>query len=103
MPVMKRVSAWPYMHSSSWSLTTRRLQLSPDGPGNVQSCVGLFLIIRLLFSSIDHCVATPSGVTLAPGMRCMQDGSSGMVQWWLTSLEKTLSSASLFACISADL
>ena len=84
-------------------MITRRLQLSPDGPGKVQSCVGRFLTIRLLFSSIDHCVATPSGVTLAPGIRGMLVGSKGIAQWWLTSFEKTLFSAVAFSGSSADL
>ena len=103
MPVMKRERAWPYIHSSSSSRLTRMLQLRPDGPGKEQSCVGRRLMILSFCSFIDHWVATPSGVTLAPGISGIVDGKKGMVQWWRTSLEKALSRAVLLSVSCADL
>ena len=103
MPVMNLVSACPYLHSSSSSFITRLLQLRPDGPGNAQSCVGRRLMIRSFFSLIDHWVATPSGVTLAPGISGMLTGRMGIAQWCFTSLVNALSRACLLSSSSADL
>ena len=103
IPVMNLVSAWPYLHSSSSSFITRLLQLNPDGPGKVQSCVGRRLMIRSFVSFMDHWVATPSGVTLAPGISGMLAGRIGIAQWCFTSLVKALSRASLLSASRADL
>lgn len=82
---------------------TRLLQLRPEGPGKVQSCVGRRFVILSFFSLIDHWVATPNGVTLAPGIRCMIWGKIGMAQWCFTSLEKAFWRARLLSGSLADL
>lgn len=103
IPCRNRFRAWPYRQSSNRSLITLLLQLWPDGPGNVQSCVVRRLTIRLLSASMVHCIATPIGVTLAPGICLMQLGWIGMAQLCPTSLLKALSRAVLFAGTVADL
>ena len=94
--------AWPYLQSGTSSFMTRRLQLSPEGPGKVQSCVVLLLRILSPAAFMDHCTATPNGVMLAPGMSGIADGRSGMAHWDFTSLLKALKSASLFSFNTVD-
>ena len=102
MPCRKRRRAWPYLQLLSDSLITLLLQLFPDIPGNEQSCVVRRFSYRLLFSSMDHCTATPKGVTQAPGMCLIHSIVSGRAHWALTSFVNDLCRASLFAAILAD-
>jgi hypothetical protein len=82
---------------------TRLLQLAPEGPGKVQSCVVRRLTIRFPSASIDHWMATPRGVTLAPGMSSMHDGKMGMAHSYWTSLLNDLCRAAMFSGVWADL
>jgi hypothetical protein len=91
------------VHSVSKSFWTLLLQLAPDGPGKVQSCVVRLLTIRLPLASIDHCIATPKGVMLAPGICSMQLGVMGIAHSYSTSLLKDLMSAAMFSGVWADL
>ena len=82
---------------------TLLLQLFPDGPGKVQSCVVRRFWILSPVALIVHWIATPSGVTLAPGIFRMESGRRGSAQLCATSLLKALSRACLFAVSEADL
>ena len=81
---------------------TLLLQLLPDVPGKVQSCVVRFFSYRSFFSLIDHCVATPSGVIQACGMCLMLSMVMGMAHWEATSLSNDFVRASLFSFVFAD-
>ena len=78
------------------------LQLSPEGHGKVQSCVGLRLMILSPLAFMDHCIATPNGVILAPGMSGTEEGKSGMAHCDLTSFWNALKRANLFAFRTVD-
>ena len=52
---------------------------------------------------IVHWTATPSGVTLAPGIFVMHSGSIGNAQLWATSLLKAFWRACLLSISDADL
>ena len=82
---------------------TLLLQLSPDGPGKVQSCVvrRLMTLSPLWFS--DHCVATPRGVMLAPGMSLIAEGEMGIAHCACTSLAKDVTRALVFSGVVVDL
>ena len=60
-------------------------------------------MILLLSASMLHWMATPRGVTLAPGICVMHDGRMGIAQLYRTSLLNALSSAASFSGTSADL
>ena len=75
------------------SLITLLLQLSPDGPGKVQSCVVRRLMTLSPFWFSDHCVATPRGVMLAPGMSLIAVGEMGIAHCACTSLAKDFTRA----------
>ena len=77
-PWRKRRKAWPNWQSGTSSFLTLRLQLRPEGPGKVQSWVVRLFRILSPTALMDHWTATPKGVTLAPGMRRMQEGVIGM-------------------------
>ncbi len=79
------------------------LQLAPEGPGNVQSCVVRRFSILFPFASMDHCMATPNGVTLAPGMFSMHSGVMGIAHLYCTSLLNDLLSALMLSVVWADL
>ena len=82
----------------------RLLQLRPEGPGKVQLWVVRLFMTRSLDALIVHWMATPSGVTLAPGICLMHDGDMGIAQQYLTSLSNALSKAASFSVgVVADL
>ena len=84
-PWRKRLRACPNLQSGTSSFWTRRLQLSPEGPGKVQSCVVLRFKILSPAALMDHWTATPSGVMLAPGISLMIEGVIGIAHWFFTS------------------
>ena len=59
------------MHGSNDSEMVLLLQLSPEGPGKVQSCVVLRFSILFPFLSMLCWMATPKGVMEAWGMSLM--------------------------------
>jgi hypothetical protein len=76
---------------------TRLLQLFPEIPGKVQSCVTRRFLILSFCGLTVHCVATPSGVMLAPGIMLMTAGLRGMAHCAAISLSNALSNADLFS------
>ena len=85
MLLRMRKRQWPKMLSSNASLSQRLFIEIPERLGLEASCVARLFSIRSPLSEIVNWVATPAGMTLAPGVFNTSSRRKGMSQPFETS------------------